>query len=160
MSLTPDTQRELLARLHMLAFERETAEGQTRSEFETASDRAKQTLSDSRQGAIMRFQLDRDNTQREYDAIIAGANMQFETLKSSADSELRHTSEKLQTDSVKLERRAKKKASEETWEANTVFEATQNAPKVALDQEEKQVEAVVATLDQALAHANRQLVNF
>jgi DNA segregation ATPase FtsK/SpoIIIE, S-DNA-T family len=160
MSLTPDTQRELLARLHTLAFERETAEGQTRSEFETASDRAKQTLSDSRQGAIMRFQLDRDNTQREYDAVIAGANMQFETLKSGADSELRHTTEKLQTDCVKLERRAKKKASEETWEANTVFEATQNAPKIALDQEEKQIEAVMAALDQGLAHANRQLVNF
>ncbi|MCC7086391.1 MAG: hypothetical protein IT427_15420 [Pirellulales bacterium] len=160
MSLTPETHRELLARLHTLAFERELAEGQTRSEFAAASDRTKQALSDARQGAIMRFQLDRDNTQREYDAVIAGAQMQFETLHSSVESELHWTIEKARIDCAKTERRAKKKAGEEVWEANTVFEATQNAPKLQLEQEEKQVDALIASLKQTLAHANRQLASF
>jgi S-DNA-T family DNA segregation ATPase FtsK/SpoIIIE len=160
MSLTPDTHRELLAKLHSQAFERETAEGQTRAEFESASQRAKQALSDSRQAAISRFQLDRDSTQREYDAVVAGAKMQFETLQAQAESELRHSAEKARAEFAKAERRAKKKLAEETWEANTVYEATHHAPKLQLEQEEKQIEALSAVLDQALAQANRLLANY
>ncbi len=160
MSLTPDTQRELLARLHSLAFERETAEGQTRAEFDSASEKAKRELSDARQAAISKFQLDRDNTQREYDAVVAGANMQCETRLSEAENELRHATQKFGTEYVKTERRAKKKLAEEIWEANTVFEATQNAPKLQRDQEEKQIEALWITLVQALTHANRQLADY
>jgi hypothetical protein len=160
MSLSPDTQRDLLAKLHSLAFERETAEGQTRAEFEAASERAKRELSDARQAAIGKFQLDRDNTQREYDAVVAGATMQFDTLRSEAESDLQRAVEKARADCVKAERRAKKKLAEEIWEANTVYEATQNAPKLQLDQEEKQIEALTAALNQALIHANRRLADY
>ena len=55
-------------------------------------------------------------------------------------------------------RRAKKKLAEENWEANTVYEATQNAPKLQMAQEHKEIAATQDVLRQAIEAANHHLM--
>src|SRR5262249_33473616 len=151
-------QRQMLAQLHRLSIEREAAERKTRSEFETATARAQTQRSDARQAAIMHYQLDRDSTQREYDAVVAGANAAYETRHDIAKSELEQALTKAQADYATDNRRAKKKLAEENWEANTVYEATQNAPKLQMAQEHKEIAATQDVMRQAIEAANHHLM--
>jgi DNA segregation ATPase FtsK/SpoIIIE, S-DNA-T family len=153
------TQREVLSQLHRLSADREMAERQIRTEFEAASSRATTARSDARQAANMRFQLDRDTTQREYDAVVAGSKSEYDTMHEMAAAELKQTLSRIQADFTSEQRRAKRKLGEENWEANTVYEATQNAPKQQLEQETKDIESGQATVRQAFDLANRHLAH-
>ena len=148
----------MLAELHRMSAEREAAEQKTRTEFDSASARAQSQRSDARQAAIMRFQLDRDSTQREYDSVVAGAKSYYETRHDIASSDLQQSLHRAQSDFASEERRAKHKHSEECWEANTVYEATQNAPQLKFDQTVKEIEATQDVLSRALDLANQHLV--
>src|ERR1051326_4342187 len=98
MAVSLSTQREMLSQLHRLSADREMAERQIRTEFEAASNRATTSRSDARQAAIMRFQLDRDTTQREYDAVVAGAKSEYDTLHEMAAAELKQSLSRIQAD--------------------------------------------------------------
>ncbi|HEY2882937.1 MAG TPA: FtsK/SpoIIIE domain-containing protein [Pirellulales bacterium] len=158
MSVNSAAQREMLAQLHRLSAQREMAERQMRSEFETATARAQTQRSDSRQAAIMRFQMDRDSTQREYDAAVAGAKMEYDTRHEMDESNRQQATARAQADFSSTQRRAKRKLTEENWEANTVFEATQNAPKLQREQQKKEIRSTLEVLSQALELANQYLV--
>ena len=106
----------------------------------------------------MHFQLDRDSTQREYDVVVAGAKAAFDTRHEIAKSELEQALTKAQADHATDNRRAKKKFAEENWEANTVYEATQNAPKLQMAQEHKEIAATQDVLRQAIEAANHHLL--
>src|SRR5215471_10607454 len=157
MSDSVANQRKMLAELHRLSTEREIAERQMRADFESATSRAQTQRSDSRQAAIMRFQMDRDTTQREYDGAVSGTKMAYETRHDIAHGEQTQGVSRIQAEFVSSQRRAKKKLSEENWEANTVFEATQNAPKLQRENEKKEIRAAQDLLSQALDRANRYL---
>jgi DNA segregation ATPase FtsK/SpoIIIE, S-DNA-T family len=157
MALSLDSQRRMLAELHRLSAERETAERQMRAEFDTASGRVQRELSDARQSAIMRFQMDRDSTQREYDAAVVAANSIYETRHEIVAKEQQQAATQAQNDAAKAQRRAKRALSEESWEANTVYEATHNAPKLQLEQETRDLAAAHDVLREVVERANRHL---
>ena len=108
MALSLDSQRRMLAELHRLSAERETAERQMRAEFDTASARVQRELSDARQSAIMRFQMDRDSTQRQYDAAVVAANSICETRHEIVAKEQQQAATQAQNDAAKAQRRAKR----------------------------------------------------
>ena len=157
MALSLDSQRRMLAELHRLSAERETAERQMRAEFDTASGRVQRELSDARQSAIMRFQMDRDSTQREYDAAVVAANSIYETRHEIVAKEQQQAAD------PGTKRRGQSAAagetvlSEESWEANTVYEATHNAPKLQLEQETRELAAAHDVLREVVERANRHL---
>ena len=64
-------------------------------------------LSDARQTAIMRFQIDRDETQRKYDAAVAAANSIYETRHDLLVKEQQQAIAQAQNDFSKAQRRAK-----------------------------------------------------
>jgi DNA segregation ATPase FtsK/SpoIIIE, S-DNA-T family len=150
-------QHEILAALHRLSVEREQAEKQMRADFDTTAARIQRELSDSRQGAIMKFQFERDSTQREFDLALAGAQSVYETRHQIAEDELRKTLLQLEGERTSAQRKAKKRLTEENWEANTVFEATQNAPQLQFEQEQQEIIARHDVLRRALDVANRHL---
>src|SRR5271169_2377918 len=135
MSFSAATQRENLASLYRLSLERDQAERQMRAEFETTSTRIQRELSDARQAAIMKFQLERDSTQREYDSAVAGAKAVYDTRHDIAENDHAQSLKRGQSELVSAQRKAQKRLTEENWEANTVFEATQNAPKLQFEQD-------------------------
>jgi len=159
VALSLDQQLRMLAELHRLSAERETAERQMRAEFETASARVQRELSDGRQTAIMRFQIDRDETQRKYDAAVAAANSIYETRHDLLVKEQQQAIAHAQNDFSKAQRRAKRVLSEESWEANTVYEATHNAPKLQLEQESRELSQASDVLRQVVERVNQHLVN-
>ncbi len=160
MTFSAGGQREMLAELHRLAVERETAEAQARTQFDTATQRAQRELSDFRQTAILKFQIDRDSTQREYTSLVARTATDYDTRREAAEEEMRHSIRQAKGKFTSGERRAKSKLAESQWETNTVFEATHNAPKVQLAEEEKQFSALAESLAQLLQRANKRLVEF
>src|SRR5262245_36562071 len=119
MTVSVEQQRKMLSELHRLSAEREIAERQLRADFETATSRAQTGRSDARQAAIMRFQMDRDTTQRDYDSAVSGAKSAYETRHDIAHDELNQALARIQTESTNAQRRAKKRLAEENWEANT-----------------------------------------
>ena len=160
MSFTAASQREMLAELHRLAAERENAEGQVRQEFETATNLAQRELSDVRQTGILKFQMDRDSTQREYASLVARAASDYDTNREAADEALRHAVRQAKGKFASAEKKAKSKLTEAVWETNTVYEATQNAPKLQLAEEERQLAVAAETINQILLKANERLNAF
>ncbi len=160
MTFSAGGQREMLAELHRLAVERETAEAQARTQFDTATQRAQRELSDFRQTAILKFQMDRDSTQREYTSLVARTASDYDTRREAAEEEMRHAIRQAKGKFTSGERRAKSKLAESQWETNTVFEATHNAPKVQLAEEEEQFAALAESLAQLLQRANQRLAEF
>ncbi len=160
MSFSAGSQREMLAELHNLAAEREAAEAQVRTQYDTATQRAQRELSDFRQTAILRFQMDRDSTQREYTSLVARTASNYDASKEAADEELRRTIREANDKFISDERRAKSKLAESTWETNTVFEATHNAPQIQLAEEEKQFAAIADSLAQLLQRTNQRLAEY
>src|ERR1700733_1519241 len=100
MSFSSVAQREILADLQRLSAQREQAERQMRAEFETVSTRIQRELSDARQAAIMKFQLERDSTQREYDSAVAGAKSVYDTRHDIAESDLQQSLKQIQSELV------------------------------------------------------------
>src|SRR5262249_7670937 len=84
---------------------------------------------------------------------------EYDTMHELAATELKQTHSRIEADFASDQRRAKRKLGEENWEANTVYEATQNAPKQQLEQETKDIEATQATIRQAFELANRHPVH-
>ncbi len=157
MSFSPAGQRKMLAELHRLAAERKLAERQMRSKFETATARIQQALSDARQASILRFQMDRDSTQRQYAAEVEKAQSDYRARYTAAEQDLQQWLAHTQSNFKSALRRAKKELSEENWEANTVFEATQGAPKIQLEQDKKEIGSIHGVLLQTFDLANRYL---
>jgi len=159
MSFSSVAQREILADLQRLSTQREQAERQMRAEFETVSTRIQRELSDARQAAIMKFQLERDSTQREYDSAVAGAKSVYDTRHDIAESDLQQSHKQIQSELVSAQRKAKKRLTEENWEANTVFEATQNAPQLQFAQDQQEIVARYDVVRRAIDIANRHLAD-
>ncbi len=157
MTFSPISQREMLAELHRLSAERELAERKMHADIEAATVRIKQELSDGRQAVILRFQMDRDATQRQYDAEVERAETDFKSKSSAADQDRAQWISHTQSNFNSALRRAKKELSEENWEANTVFEATQHAPKLQLQQDKKEIAATHSVLVQTIELANQYL---
>jgi DNA segregation ATPase FtsK/SpoIIIE, S-DNA-T family len=159
MSFSSVAQREILADLQRLSAQREQAERQMRAEFETVSTRIQRELSDARQAAIMKFQLERDSTQREYDSAVAGAKSVYDTRHDITESDLQQSLKQIQSELVSAQRKAKKRLTEENWEANTVFEATQNAPQLQFEQDQQEIVARYDVVRRATDIANRHLAD-
>ncbi len=104
--------------------------------------------------------MDRDSTQREYTSLVARTASDYDASKEAAEEELRHAIRQAKDKFASGERRAKSKLDESTWETNTVFEATHNAPKIQLAEEEKQFAAIADSLAQLLQKANQRLAAF
>jgi len=147
----------MLAELYRFSAEREQAERHMRAEFETVTARIQRELSDARQSAIMRFQMDRDNTQREFDSALAGAQAAYETRHDIAAGELQSSLKHIESEFTKSQNKAKKRLTEENWETNTVYEATHTAPKLQFDQDHQEILARHDVLRQAVEVANRYL---
>jgi DNA segregation ATPase FtsK/SpoIIIE, S-DNA-T family len=157
MSFSPKGQREMLAELHRLAAEREAAEREMRTQFDAATARNQQLLSDSRQAAIVRFQMDRDSTQHEYDRTVEKSQEIYESARQMEERDFQESTERIHGKFKSSLRKAKKELSEQTWEANTVFEATQGAPKVQLKQDEVDIASTFAVIQQSFDLANEHL---
>ncbi len=157
MSFSAAGQHEILAALHRLSVEREKAEKQMRADFDTTAARIQRELSDSRQGAIMKFQFERDATQREFDMALVGAKSVYNTRHEIAEDDLRKTLLQLEGERNSTQRKAKKRLTEENWEANTVFEATQNAPQLQFEQEQQELIARHDVLRRAIDVAKQHL---
>jgi S-DNA-T family DNA segregation ATPase FtsK/SpoIIIE len=157
MSFSPQGQREMLAELHRLAAEREHAERQMRTDFDEATVRNQQLLSDSRQAAIMRFQMDRDTTQREYDKTVERSQAIYESARQTEEVDFQQSTAEIHSKFKTSLRKAKKQLSEQTWETNTVFEATQGSPKIQLKQDEKDINSTHAVAKQSFDLANQHL---
>ncbi len=105
----------------------------------------------------MKFQFERDATQREFDMALAGAKSNYNTRHEIAEDELRKTLLQLEGERNSAQRKAKKRLTEENWEANTVFEATQNAPQLQFEQEQQELIARHDVLRRTIDVANRHL---
>ncbi|HEY2827269.1 MAG TPA: hypothetical protein VGJ04_06680, partial [Pirellulales bacterium] len=157
MSFSAASQHEILTELYRLSAEREQAERQMRAEFDATCARIQRELSDGRQAAIMKFQLDRDSTQHEYDAAVAGAKAVYDTRHDIAESDLQQSLKQIKSELTSTQRKAQKRLTEENWEANTVFEATQNAPQLQFEHDQQEIVARHDVLRRAIDIANRHL---
>lgn len=158
MSFSSAAQREILALMQRLSVEREQAEQKMRADFEAATTRIQRELSDARQAAIMKFQMDRDSTQHEFDAVVKGAKDIYDTRHEIAESDLQKSLKQIQLELIGTQKKAKNRLTEENWEANTVFEATQNAPQIQFEQEKQENAARYDVLRRAIDLANAHLV--
>lgn len=157
MAFSSGEQREMLAELHRLAAAREEAERQTLSDFDVANVRARRELSDARQAAIRQFQMDRDATQREYDATVARLNDEYAAAHTAAERQLESVLEGSESQFQSGQREINNQHTEHVWEANTVFEATQGGPILQLQQDEAQIAMIGDSLQQLQDEANGML---
>src|SRR5687768_12826165 len=128
MPLTVEAERRLLAELFRLAADRDAAEQQRQSDYDERGRGAVQEFRDSQQGITRRYHTEKETANREYHTLRHRAETESEGQIAKARSALDNLERRLAKDFSVSNEAIEKDFQDETWEANSIFEAREKGP--------------------------------